>query len=191
MPLIDLDLFRIPGFRRGVLVATLFYFTSAFYLLFAIYQQEGRGMDALATGIAILPYGVGLFLGPLASTPLPLRVRPYLLGIGMTIEVLGYASIMVAGFVLLAGRPLSAMIFVTGFGQGIAMPRLFNTVLGEVPHGAGGTGVGVRQFHPCRPGRRSAWRRSAACSSRCWATARARPRMATHSAGRWWRRWRR
>ena len=65
MPLIDLALFRIRGFGRGVLVATLFYFTSSFYLFFAIYQQEGRGLDALATGVAILPYGVGLFLGPL------------------------------------------------------------------------------------------------------------------------------
>jgi predicted MFS family arabinose efflux permease len=133
MPLIDLDLFRIPGFGRGVLVATLFFFTAAFYLLFAIYQQSGRGMDPLATGIAILPYGIGLFLGPLASTPLPLRLRPHLLGIGMAVEVAGYAAIMVAGFTLLEGWMLSVLIFITGFGQGIAMPRLFNTVLGNVP----------------------------------------------------------
>jgi EmrB/QacA subfamily drug resistance transporter len=133
MPLIDLDLLRVASFRRGVLVATLFFFTSAFYLLFAIFQQEGRGLDPLATGVAMLPYGVGLFLGPLASTPLPLRLRPHLLGIGMTIEVLGYAAIMVAGFTLLDGWALTALIFVTGFGQGIAMPRLFNTVLGDVP----------------------------------------------------------
>jgi EmrB/QacA subfamily drug resistance transporter len=142
MPLIDLDLLRIPSFRRGVLVATLFFFTSAFYLLFAIYQQEGRGMNPLATGIAILPYGVGLFLGPLASTPLPLRLRPHLLGIGMGIEVLGYAAIMLAGFALLEGWMLSALIFVTGFGQGIAMPRLFNTVLGEVPAAQAGLASG-------------------------------------------------
>jgi EmrB/QacA subfamily drug resistance transporter len=143
MPLIDLDLFRIPSFRRGVLVATLFFFTAAFYLLFAIYQQAGRGMDPLATGIAILPYGIGLFLGPLASTPLPLRLRPHLLGIGMAIEVLGYAAIMVAGFALLEGWLLSALLFVTGFGQGIAMPRLFATVLGEVPPAQAGLASGL------------------------------------------------
>jgi EmrB/QacA subfamily drug resistance transporter len=142
MPVIDLALFRVPGFGRGVLVATLFFFTSSFYLLFAIYQQEGLGLDPLATGIAILPYGVGLFLGPLASTPLPLRLRPYLLGIGMAVEVLGYAAIMVAGFTLLNGWVLSAMIFVTGFGQGIAMPRLFNTVLGNVPPAQAGLASG-------------------------------------------------
>jgi EmrB/QacA subfamily drug resistance transporter len=142
MPLIDLDLLRIASFRRGVLVATLFFFTSAFYLLFAIYQQEGRGLDPLATGIAILPYGVGLFIGPLVSTPLPLRLRPHLLAIGMSIEVAGYAAIMVSGFTLLDGWRLAALIFVTGFGQGIAMPRLFNSVLGEVPPAQAGLASG-------------------------------------------------
>ncbi len=142
MPLIDLDLMRIASFRRGVLVATLFFFTSAFYLLFAIYQQEGRGMDPLATGIAILPYGIGLFLGPLITTPLPVRLRRWLLGVGMGIEVLGYAAIMVAGFTLLEGWLLTAVIFIAGFGQGIAMPRLFNTVLGDVPPALAGLASG-------------------------------------------------
>ena len=55
MPLIDLRLFAIPSFRRGVLVATLFFFTTSFYFLFGLYQQEGRGLDPLHTGLAIAP----------------------------------------------------------------------------------------------------------------------------------------
>ena len=47
----------IPSFRRGVLVGTLFFFTTSFYVLFAIYEQEGYGTDPLFTGLAILPYG--------------------------------------------------------------------------------------------------------------------------------------
>jgi MFS family permease len=39
MPLVDLGLFAIPSFRRGVLVATLFFFTTSFYLLFSLYVQ--------------------------------------------------------------------------------------------------------------------------------------------------------
>ncbi len=60
----------IPSFRRGVLVGTLFFFTTAFYMLFAIYEQEGYGTDPLFTGLAILPYGIGLFVGPLVTAPL-------------------------------------------------------------------------------------------------------------------------
>ena len=70
-PLLDLRLMAIPSFRRGVLVGTLFFFTTSFYVLFSIYQQEGYGTDPLYTGLAILPYGIGLFVGPLVTAPLP------------------------------------------------------------------------------------------------------------------------
>ena len=93
---LDLGLLRIPGFRRGVLVASLFFFTSPFYLLFAIERQDGAGLDALHTGLAVLPYGMGLFLGPLASAPLLGRFRPRLLAAGLAIEVVGYAAIGLA-----------------------------------------------------------------------------------------------
>ena len=92
MPLVDLRLLRIPSFRRGVLVAALFFFTTSFYLLFGLYQQEGRGMAPLQVGFAIVPYGVGLFIGPLISAPL-VALRPKLLAIGMGVQVTFYALI--------------------------------------------------------------------------------------------------
>jgi MFS family permease len=142
MPLIDLGLFSIPSFRRGVLVATLFFFTTSFYFLFGLYQQEGRGLDPLHTGLAIAPYGVGLFLGPLLTSPL-VRLRPGLLAIGMGIQVAGYAAVaaLVAGEA--AQALLAAAVFVAGFGQGIAFPRLYNTVLGDVPPHRAGVAAGI------------------------------------------------
>ena len=142
MPLVDLALFAIPSFRRGVLVATLFFFTTSFYFLFGLYQQEGRGLDPLHTGLAIAPYGVGLFLGPLVSASWE-RLRPKLLAIGMGIQVAGYAA--VAALVAWGADepPLLAAVFVAGFGQGIAFPRLYNTVLGEVPPHQAGLAAGI------------------------------------------------
>jgi predicted MFS family arabinose efflux permease len=116
----------------------LFFFTTSFYVLFSIYQQEGYGTDPLHTGLAILPYGIGLFIGPLVTTPLPARLRPWLLTIGMAIQVIGYgavALVVVLGFDV---WPVVLTVLLAGFGQGIAYPRLFNTVLGDVsPHQAG------------------------------------------------------
>ena len=136
-PLLDLGLLAIPSFRRGVLVGTLFFFTTSFYVLFAIYEQEGYGTDPLFTGLAILPYGIGLFVGPLVTAPLA-RLRPWLLTIGMAIQVAGYAgvaAVIVAGY---DGWPVVLTVLLAGFGQGIAYPRLFNTTLGDVaPHQAG------------------------------------------------------
>ena len=137
MPLVDLGLFAIPGFRRGVLVATLFFFTTSFYFLFGIYQQEGRGVAPLQTGLAILPYGIGLFLGPMVSAPFH-RLQPKLLAIGMSIQVAFYALIGLLVAVGTVDWRLSAVVFFAGLGQGIAFPRLYSTILGQVsPHQAG------------------------------------------------------
>ncbi|HEY7576168.1 MAG TPA: MFS transporter, partial [Acetobacteraceae bacterium] len=135
-PLLDLGLMSIPSFRRGVLVGTLFFFTTAFYVLFAIYEQEGYGTDPLFTGLAILPYGIGLFVGPLVTAPMA-RLRPWLLTIGMAIQVAGYAGVAAVVAAGADGWPVVLTVLIAGLGQGIAYPRLFNTALGEVaPHQA-------------------------------------------------------
>jgi MFS family permease len=142
MPLLDIALFAIPSFRRGVLVATLFFFTTSFYFLFGLYQQEGRGLDPLHTGLAIAPYGIGLFLGPLITTNW-VRVRPALLAIGMAIQVTGYGGVAVLVAWGAGEFPLLAAVFVAGFGQGIAFPRLYNVVLGDVPPHQAGLAAGI------------------------------------------------
>ena len=66
------------------------------------------------------------------------RLRPWLLTIGMAIQVAGYAgvaAVVVAGY---DQWPVVLTVLLAGFGQGIAYPRLFNTTLGDVaPHQAG------------------------------------------------------
>jgi len=142
MPLVDVRLLAIPSFSRGVLVGTLFFFTTAFYFLFGIYQQEGVGVAPLQTGLAIVPYGVGLFFGPIVTSHL-VRLRPALLAIGMGIQVTGYLLIGVLVWWGVVDWPLSGVVFLAGFGQGIAFPRLFNTVLAGVPPHQGGVAAGI------------------------------------------------
>jgi len=142
LPLVDLRLFAIPSFRRGVLVATLFFFTTSFYFLFGLYQQEGAGLDPLHTGLAIAPYGIGLFLGPLISTNW-VRLRPRLLAVGMGIQVAGYAAVAALVGWGTAEPPVLAAVFIAGFGQGIAFPRLYNVVLGDVPPHQAGLAAGI------------------------------------------------
>lgn len=138
MPLLDLRLMAISSFRRGVVVGTLFFFTTAFYVTFSFYQQQGLGTDPLHTGLAILPYGAGLFIGPLVSAPLVRRLGNALLPIGMGIQVAGYGATGLAIWTGFDGWPVFLAVLVAGFGQGIALPRLYNAALGDVPpHQAG------------------------------------------------------
>src|SRR5690606_6752641 len=53
--------------RRSLSAAFFFYALGSFFLIFAVYEQSGLHHNALATGFAILPLGVGFFLGPWCS----------------------------------------------------------------------------------------------------------------------------
>jgi len=121
----------------------LFFFTTAFYVTFSLYQQEGRGTDPLHTGLAILPYGAGLFFGPLASGPFVPRLGNALLPIGMAVQVAGYAAAGVTIWYGWDGWPVLLAVLVAGFGQGIALPRLYNAALGDVPASQAGVAAAV------------------------------------------------
>jgi MFS family permease len=142
MPLLDIALLRIASFRRGVMVAFLFFFTTSFYLLFGLYLQEGRGLAPLQVGLAIVPYGIGLFIGPVVSAPLP-GGRLLLLSIGMAIQATFFGLI---GLLVALGIDvplLPGAVFLAGLCQGVAFPRLFATVLGDVPPAQGGVAAGI------------------------------------------------
>jgi MFS family permease len=143
MPLLDVTLLDRPGFRRSLVIAFLFFFTSPFYLGFSLYLQEGQGIDALHTGLAILPYGIGGLLGALITTPFPPWLRVHQFAVGMAIELAGYAGIMLCVGALADGWILVTMLFLGGFGQGVAMPRVVNMVMSAVPPSQAGLAAGI------------------------------------------------
>jgi hypothetical protein len=96
----------------------------------------------LHTGLAIAPYGIGLFLDPLVSAS-PVRLRPRLLAMAMGIQVAGYAPVAALVGWGTAETPLLAAVFIAGHGQGVAFPRLYNTVLGDVPPHQAGLAAGI------------------------------------------------
>ncbi|MDB5410864.1 MAG: major facilitator superfamily 1 [Rhodospirillales bacterium] len=143
MPLFDIDLLRRPGFKGSLLIAFLFFFTTPFYLGFSLYLQEGRGIDALGAGLAILPYGIGCLLGALLTTPFPPWLRAHQFTVGMGCELVGYAGIMLCVGAQADGWPLVVILALAGFGQGVAMPRVVDMVLSAVPSSHAGLAAGI------------------------------------------------
>ena len=133
MPLLDPALLRIGTFRRGLIVALLFFCTSPFYLFFSLYLQAGLGEGALAAGLAVLPYGVANFIGPMMATRAGPRLRRWLFGLGMGVQILAYAGVGLCAATQTGGVPLFLALFIGGFGQGVAMPEMINLILGDVP----------------------------------------------------------
>lgn len=143
LPILQPSLLQIKSFRRGLVVALLFFFTSPFYIFFSLYLQAGLHEGPLAAGLAVLPYGVANFLGPMLATRFPGSVRPFLFGVGMTLEVAGYAAVALCAATLTGGWLLLLMLFVAGFGQGVAMPEMIHAILGDIPDEHTGLAAGT------------------------------------------------
>ncbi len=147
-PLLDPSALQAPGLVRALLVALLFYSIGAFFLLFSIYLQGALHVTALDAGLIFLPFGAGFLLAPL-STPFCRRLfGSYVNAIGLGLEVVGFLSLAGLLVATLAGErpaplPLTAVLFVIGFGQGVALPTLMRMVTGRVAPALSGMIAGI------------------------------------------------
>lgn len=147
-PLLDPDALRAPGLGRALLIALLFYSIGGFFQLLSVYLQEALHVTALAAGLVFLPFGAGFLLGPL-STPFLRRVcGAYVNPIGMGLEVAGFLGLAGLLAATLSGAhpaptPLAVILFVIGFGQGLALPTLMRMVTGRVAPAFSGMIAGI------------------------------------------------
>lgn len=147
-PLLDPAVLRAPGLGQGLTIVLLLYSIGAFFLLFSVYLQGALQLNALIAGLVFLPFGVGFLIGPLLTPYLRRFVGNYLSAIGMGCETLGLAGMawLIANTV--TGNPpvtlpLAVLLFVTGLGQGLAMPTLVRMVTGRVAPAFSGMIAGV------------------------------------------------
>jgi predicted MFS family arabinose efflux permease len=142
-PLVDLRLFRNPGFSVGLLMTLLFNGGATFFLTYAIYLQNGLGWGALPAGLAILPFAIGFFVTPLMSSGLMGRLGSGILNLGFGMLAAGFGAVAAVLFAHggpwgIPGVVMYAGLFVAGVGQGFVLPSLVRTVLQAVrPQDAG------------------------------------------------------
>ncbi|MBM7851418.1 putative MFS family arabinose efflux permease [Methylopila capsulata] len=147
-PLLDPGALRAQGLGRALLIALLFYSIGSFFLLFSVYLQEALHVTALQAGLVFLPFGAGFLLGPLSTPFLRQFCGAYVNPIGLGLEVVGFLGLAGLLAATLAGAhpaptPLAALLFVIGFGQGLALPTLMRMVTGRVAPAFSGMIAGV------------------------------------------------
>jgi EmrB/QacA subfamily drug resistance transporter len=133
-PLVHFRLFGIPSLRGGVsmLFAQNLILMGIFFTV-PLFLQIVQGLDALETGVRMLPASAGLFLTALAGSALSSRFAPKLL------VRIGLAIVFVATLLLLDtiepqldnGSFLFAM-GVLGVGMGLILSQLGNVVQSSV-----------------------------------------------------------
>jgi MFS family permease len=147
-PVLNTAALKAPGLGRALLVALCFYAIGVFFLLFSIYMQGALHMTALRAGLIFLPFGAGFLLGPLLVPQLRRVLRDYVNPIGMGLEVFGFLwlSWLVSVTPATLTPPLSslmAILFLIGFGQGLALPTLMRMVTGRVAPAYSGMIAGI------------------------------------------------
>lgn len=147
-PVLDPSALKAPGLGRALLVALCFYAIGVFFLLFSVYMQGALHMTALHAGLIFLPFGAGFLLGPLMVPPFRRVLKDYVNPTGMGLEVFGFLWL---GW-LVSETPtglapsltsLAAVLFLIGFGQGLALPTLMRMVTGRVAPAYAGMIAGI------------------------------------------------
>lgn len=144
-PLIDMDLFLIPDFTRGIgAVICCFIMHSSFLLMSALLFQNGYGFSPLVSGGCFVLWGGCMLLCSLWSMKLVSRnskqtvlAGVFLMAVSTALQLVFFTgstpSLMVIGLVLL----------LHGAGAGFTYSTLLNVTLRSVPAPFAGASAGI------------------------------------------------
>ena len=154
-PVITPSLFTRRGFVVGLVVTGAFFASfTGFQLAITLLLQLGLGWTPLATGLALIPWALGLAVAiGLGGAVLAERFGRSSVQLGLSLGVIGLLGLWWT--LVHAGAGLTAWITaptlaVIGFGSGLVFIPLFDHVLGDATVEEVGTGSGmlnaVQQF---------------------------------------------
>jgi EmrB/QacA subfamily drug resistance transporter len=146
-PLLDLSLFRERAFTAGLLTTLVFFASMAsFYLVFALYVQFGRGLNALEAGLIFVPIGVGYMATSLTARYVAARLGRQVIALGGAMRVVGLGLlILTVEQVGVHGNIawLIPALVIDGAGVGFVVAPVASTVLSRITPQHAGAASGV------------------------------------------------
>ncbi|MFI7209862.1 MFS transporter [Micromonospora maritima] len=144
-PLLNPAMFRERAFTVGLLAQLVFWMGQAsFFLVFALYVQEGRGLDALGAGLIFVAIGVGYLATSVNAHHLARRLGRQVLAVGGLVMAVGLVLVALAVHRIGVGGNIGWLVpglILDGAGMGMVVGPLAATVLARVsPHNAGAAG---------------------------------------------------
>jgi EmrB/QacA subfamily drug resistance transporter len=146
-PLLELSLFRERAFTVG-LVTTLLFFAgmASFFLVLALYLQEGRGLSALAAGTTFTLLGLGYLVASLYAQRFTrkwgrqaLAIGALVMGAGLAVLYITVMDMGVTGPIIL----LAPGLLLDGAGMGLVLAPLSSLVLAGLAPQYAGIAAGV------------------------------------------------
>jgi hypothetical protein len=140
------NLFRIPSFRNGNLVAMVVSLGEfGIILALPLWLQFVLGFEAVQTGLILLALAGGSFAASALTAPLSGRIPPLtLVRWGLVAEIVGIVGLAVMIHPGANWVTLLPGLFVYGLGVGLATAQLTGVVLTDVPVSQSGQGSGTQ-----------------------------------------------
>jgi EmrB/QacA subfamily drug resistance transporter len=146
-PLVHPDLFRERAFTVGVLASVVFYAGMAsFFLVLAVYLQEGCGLSALDSGLVFTALATGYLVASAGAEALAPRYGKQVLAAGGIVRAVALTGLaLTVGAIGVGGSPLLLVpaLAVDGLGMGLLTAPLVATVVGAMDPRHAGAASGV------------------------------------------------
>jgi EmrB/QacA subfamily drug resistance transporter len=132
-PLLDMELFRVRAFSTGLATQLgLWCGQASFFLVLALYLQQGRGLDAMQAGLVFTILAGSYLIASLRAPALTLRYGRTLIGVGALTLAAGHLGLLVAVTANGTGGPIVALVpglLLVGAGMGLCITPLTSTVM--------------------------------------------------------------
>lgn len=141
--IITISLFKKKIFSYNLPIILLYNFTAGLFICYPYYLQTFLHWDVLRTGIAILPYGIGFFIGPTLFSKV---------NISSTIWIKIALFLLISSFCLLGvtfylyetpNYLVNSLFALAGLGHGIIMPAMMKESIKNVEISQAGQGSGI------------------------------------------------
>lgn len=146
-PLVPPALFGKRAFTAGLLGSIAFYAgMGSFFLVLAVYLQQGRGLDALGSGLTFTPLALGYLAASIAAPMLVTRLGRQALALGAIIRAVALGGLGLTVTAIGLGGDTAALVpalLVDGIGMGLLTAPLVSTVLAGMEPSDAGAATGV------------------------------------------------
>jgi EmrB/QacA subfamily drug resistance transporter len=141
-PLLDPALFRERAFSAGLVTQLVFFSSMAsYFLVLALYLQQGRGLDALQAGLVFTILAAAYLVASAYAPGLTPRLGRRLPAIGGLVLAAGHGLLALSVADIGTGGSVALLVpgmLLEGAGMGLVITPLTSTVLGSLePENAG------------------------------------------------------
>ena len=141
-PLLDIGLFKERAFAAGLLTQLgLWCGQASFFLVLALYLQEGRGLDPLHAGLVFTILAASYLVASLRAPALTMRVGRTVVGVGAITLAGGHGLLLLAVQAYGTKGSLAALVpglLLVGAGMGLCITPLTTVILSSAaPQRAG------------------------------------------------------